>query len=208
MADDDKGSGPGAANNDQDDGDGATTFTQAQVNKIAAREKRGALGAFFKELGLDTPPDVETLKATFDAAAEHKKLKDGEKGDVERLGGQLASEKEKSAKIPTLETTILRQQIAGTEQLPPRFWRYVEGKTDDEIKESIKELKTELNLTTDDGGDGGDGGQGNGQQQVTGTGAHPPEPNQQQGRNNGGGTPTKTLAAGREAYAAKHPKKE
>lgn len=184
-------------------------FTQDQVNHFTAQAKRGALGTYFKDLGFDTPPDAETLKETFAAAAEHKKTKDGEKGDVERLGGELTAEKEKSAKVPALETTILRQQIAGTEQLPVRFWRYVEGSTDDEIKESIKELKTELNLPTDDGNDGGDGGKGNGQQQqATGTGARPPEPNQQQGRNNGGGTPTKTLAAGREAYAAKHPKKE
>lgn len=205
MADEDGGTGQGAAN--QGDGDKGGTFTQEQVNSIAAREKRGALGTFFKELGFDSVPTADALKGIFAAADEHKKQQDGQKGDVERLGGQLASEKEKSAKVPTLETTILRQQIAGDAKLPTRFWRFVEGKTEDEIKASIKELKEELDLETEDGGDGGDGDEGKGQQQG-GTGARPPKPNQQQGANNGGGTPAKTLAAGAAAYAEKHGKKE
>lgn len=188
----------------------ATLFTQEQVNSIAAREKRGALGSFFKELGFDSIPDEETIKQTFTAAGEFKKQQDGQKGDVERLGTELATEKEKSAKVPALETTILRQRIAGEQKLPVRFWRYVEGKTDDEIKESIKELKAELNLASDDGNDGDGKDQGNGQQQqqASGTGARPPAANQQQGRTSGGGSPAKTLTSGREAYEAKHKKKE
>lgn len=184
----------------------ATLFTQEQVNSIAAREKRGALGSFFKDLGFDTVPDAETIKNTFTAAAEHKKIKDGEKGDVERLGGELAAEKEKSAKVPGLETTILQQRIAGELKLPVKFWKFVEGKTDDEIKDSIKDLKQELGL--DDDGDDGDGTQERQQQQQEGTGARPPKANQQQGRSSGGGSPTKTLAAGASAYNAKHGKKE
>lgn len=207
MANEGGGSEGNPANSDQGGGGvQATLFTQDQVNHFQNQAKRGALSGFFKELGFDDVPDAETLKSTFDAAAEHKKLKDGEKGDVERLSGELTSEREKSAKVPTLETTILQQRIAGELKLPVRFWRYVEGKTEDEIKESIKELKTELNLA-DDGNDGDDGKDKQQQQQATGTGARPPAPNQQQGRT-GGGSPVKTLAAGREAYDAKHNKKE
>lgn len=201
MADGD-GTGAGAANSGGNEGGvQATLFTQDQVNSIAAREKRGALDGYFKELGLDGPPDAESLKETLAAAAEYRKLKDGEKGDVERLNGEIATEKQKSARVPVLETTILQQQLAGTEGLPVRFWRFVEGKTEDEIKESIKGLKADLNLT--EGDDGGDGQQQQ-QRQPAGTGARPPAPNQQQGSTNGGGAPGKTLSAGREAYEKKH----
>lgn len=183
-----------------------TLFTQEQVNHFANQAKRGALDGFFKELGFDSVPDEQTIKQTFEHAGEYKKQQEGQKGDVERLGTELAAEKEKSSKVPTLETTILQQRIAGEQKLPVRFWKFVEGKTDDEIKESIEGLKKDLNLETDDGGDGN---QGNGQQQqASGTGARPPAANQQQGRTSGGGSPAKTLTSGREAYEAKHKKKE
>lgn len=186
-------------------------FTQDQVNHYQAQAKRGALGSFFKELGFDEVPDAETIKNTFDAAGKFKEQQDGQKGDVERLNGELASEREKAAEVPTLKVQLLRQEIAGTENLPVRFWKFVEGKTDDEIKESINGLKKDLNLEAGEGGSGaaGEGGQGgSGQQQQAGTGARPPAPNPQQGQNNGGGTPSKTLAAGADAYAKKHAKKE
>lgn len=201
MADGDGTPSGGSANSGSGEGGVQTTlFTQEQVNTFNAQAKRAAVGNFFKELGFDDVPDAETVKTTFQTAAEHKKLKDGEKGDVERLNTELGTVKEKAAKVPTLETTILQQQLAGTEGLPVRFWKFVEGKTEDEIKESIEGLKKDLNLT-DDGND--DGGNGQQQQQV-GTGARPPAPNQQQGRTGSGGAPGKTLSAGREAYEAKH----
>lgn len=184
----------------------ATLFTQEQVNSIAAREKRGALGSFFKELGFDSVPDANTVKSVFDQAGEYKKLQDGQKGDLERLTGELNSTKETAAKVPTLETTILQQQIAGAEKLPVKFWKFVEGSTEDEIKDSIKELKQELDLDDGDGDEGDDGNQERQQQQ--GTGARPPKPNQQQGRTSGGGSPGKTLTSGADAYAKKHGKKE
>lgn len=205
---DDGGSPQGTpANSGPEGGVGQTTlFTQEQVNSIAAREKRSALGAYFKELGFESIPDADTVKETFTAAGEYKKLKDGEKGDVERLNGELNTVRQTAAEVPSLKTTILQQQIAGDAGLPTRFWRFVEGKTEDEIKESIKGLKQELKL--EDGGDGSDGGDGGNQQQQQGTGARPPNPNPQQGRTSGGGTPGKTLASGAEAYAKKHGKKE
>lgn len=202
MADGDGTQQGGPANSGGSEGGvQATLFTQEQVNSFNAQAKRAALGNFFKELGFEEVPDAETIKTTFQTAAEHKKLKDGEKGDVERLNTELSTAKEKLAKVPTLETTILQQQLAGTEGLPVRFWKFVEGKTEDEIKESIEGLKKDLNLTEDGNDDGGSGRQ---QQQTVGTGARPPAPNQQQGRTGSGGAPGKTLSAGREAYEAKH----
>ena len=207
MVDGDGGSGTGAANSGTEGGGvQATLFTQDQVNSIAAREKRGALTGFFKELGFEDVPDAETIKNTFQAAGEYKKQQDGQKGDVERLNTELSNERQKSARVPELETTINRQRIAADEKLPTRFWKYVEGKTDDEIKDSIKGIKEELGL--DANGNEGDQGQGGQQQQPPpqGTGARPPAPNPQQGSSNGGGAPGKTLSAGREAYEKKHKK--
>ena len=57
-----------------------------------------------------------------------QEAQDGQKTDVERLGNELASEREKSAKVPTLETTILRQKLAGEQQLPVRFWSSLTGR--------------------------------------------------------------------------------
>lgn len=199
MADDGGGSNGTPANSGGDQGGvQATLFTQEQVNSIAAREKRGALGSFFKELGFEEIPDEKTLKETFDAAGELKKIRDGEKPEIERLNGELNSVKEKADRVPELETTITRQRIAADEKLPTRFWKYVEGKSDDEIKESIKGIKEELGLTDD--------GEGQPGTATSGTGARPPAPNPQQGHSNGGGAPAKTLSAGREAYEAKKKK--
>ncbi len=178
----------------------ATLFTQDQVNAFNAATKRGAVSNFFKELGFDSVPDAEAVKAAFDDAGALKKLKDGEKGDVERLNTELSAAQKTAGEVPELKATIERQRIAADEGLPSRFWKYVEGKTEDEIKESITGLKTELGITTESGGQ---------QQQgtPTGTGARPPLPNPQQGSSGGGSGPGKTLSAGREAYEAKHGKK-
>lgn len=203
MVDGDGSQGAGAANSGTEGGGvQATLFTQDQVNSIAAREKRGALAGFFKELGFDDVPDAETIKNTFQAAGEYKKQQDGQKSDVDRLNTDLANERQKSARIPELETTINRQRIAADEKLPTRFWKYVEGKTDDEIKDSIKGIKDELGLDAN----GNEGGQQQQQNPPAGTGSRPPNPNPQQGSSNGGGAPGKTLSAGREAYENKHKK--
>ncbi|AEJ95320.1 scaffolding protein [Mycobacterium phage LittleLaf] len=196
-----------AANNGGGDGGApqgavqASLFTQDQVNAIAAKEKRGALNSFFKELGFDQVPDEQSLKEIFNSAAELKKIKDGQKGDVERLQGEVADLTKKVAEVPELKTTILRQQLAAEGKLPVKFWKFVEGSDEDAIKDSIKELKEELGLD-EDGADNAGGGR-----VPTGTGARPPAPVQQQGRTNGSGAPSKTLAAGRAAYEEKHGKK-
>ena len=206
MADGDGSQNAGAANSGNEGGAvQASLFTQDQVNNIAAREKRGALSGFFKELGFEDVPDAETIKNTFQAAGEYKKQQDGQKGDVERLNGELSAAQQKAARIPELETTINRQRIAADEKLPTRFWKYVEGKSDDEIKDSIKGIKEELGLDAE-GNEGGQSQGGQQQQPPSGTGSRPPNPNPQQGSSNGGGAPGKTLSAGREAYEKKHKK--
>ena len=196
---DGSGEGAGPANPPQDSGVQATLFTQDQVNHFVAQGKRGATTSYFKDLGFEAPPSADEMKATLEAAAEYRKLQEGQKSDNDRLTGELASEREKSAKIPGLETQLLRQRLAGDALLPTRFWKFVEGKTDDEITESIKGLKQELNLP--DGGDGGDGGEPPSQPQRQGTGAL--QPNPQQGSATGR-APAKTMATGREAYEKKH----
>lgn len=190
MADDD--GQPGVPANQSP----GSLFTQEQVNHFQADAKRGAVGGFFKELGFDKPPTAAELKAALADAGEFKKLKDGEKNEVDRLTGELGTANEKAAKVPELETVITRQKIAAEMQLPTRVWKFVEGSTDDEIKESIKGLRVDLGLPEEP--EGAEGGQ---QQQG---GPRPPKPVPGQG-SGGGGKPKATLTTGRDLYTSKHP---
>jgi hypothetical protein len=196
------GEGQGPANTGQGSGVQTTLFTQEQVNHFNAQAKREALGGFFKELGLDSVPSAEDLKGTLTKAGEFDKLQAGKKDDVERLTGELATANEKANKVPGLEAKYRVAELAAEAGLKPRYWKYVEGKTDEEIQTSIKAVLEDIK----GGGDGdGEGGEGEGQQQQPGTGARPPAPNPQQGAG-GGKPPTKTMQSGAEAYAARHKK--
>lgn len=171
----------------------ATLFTQDQVNHFNAQARRGALESFFKqELGLDNIPSADDLKQTFASAGEFAKLQDGQKNDVERLTGQLSEANKKAERVPMLEGELLRAQIAADAGLKSRYWKYVEGKTEDEIKDSVKAVLQDV------------GGEQN-PEQGQGSGGRPPEPNPQQGRG-GGQSPTKSMAAGAARYAEKHKK--
>lgn len=191
MADDDGQSGDQANQGQGQSG----VFTQDQVNHFQAEAKRSAVGGFFKELGFDKPPTADELKAALTDAGEMRKLRDGKKDDVERLTGELAAANEKAAKVTELETITNRQRIAADLQLPTRVWRFVEGSTDDEIKESIKGLRTDLGLpeVLEGAGD-----------QPKQDGPRPPLPIPGQGTG-GGGKPKSTLTSGRDLYASKHP---
>ena len=192
----------GPANSGQADGGGsggqggvsATLFTQDQVNHFNAQARRGALESFFKqELGLDKIPNADELKQTFANAGEFAKIQDGQKNDVERLTGQLGEANKKAERVPVLEGELLRAQIAADAGLKSRYWKYVEGKTEDEIKASVKAVLDDV---------------GSGEQnpeQGQGSGGRPPEPNPQQGRG-GGQSPAKSMAAGAARYAEKHKK--
>ena len=190
------GEGQGPANQ----GQAVTMFTQDQVNHFNAQAKREAVGGFLKDLGLDANASADTIKEALEKASKFDQQQAGQKGDVERLTGELATANEKASKVPELEAVVKRQKMAATAKLDPRMWDYLKGTTDEEITQSIKDLKEVIGAT-----DTGDGDGDEGQQQQQGTGARPPEPNPQQGT--GGGTPTgKSMKSGAEAYAAKHKK--
>jgi len=178
----------------------ATLFTQEQANHFASEAKRGAVGGFLKELGLDANTSPEALKDILGKAAEFDKQESGKKDVVERLNGELATANEKAAKVPTLEAKYRIAEIAAEANLKPRYWKYVEGSTDEEIQASVKAVLADV-------GGGGDGssGEGEGEQQPQGTGARPPQPNPQQG-SGAGKPPAKTMSSGAEAYRARHKK--
>lgn len=197
--------------NAQQPGGGVSLFTQEQVNAIAANTRREALQGYFKDLGLNATPSQDQLKQVLTDAQEYQRIKQGEKGDVERLTSELAAEKEKSARVSELELQLNRAKLAADAGLKSRYWKYLEGDNDDAIKASVQETLGDIRGGGDGSGDGDDGGaggdpqenQGQQPQQRRGTGASPLTPNPQQGA--GGGAPTgKSMASGMAAYKAKH----
>lgn len=200
----------GAANSGQGGSGGTSSplFTQEQANAFAAQAKRGAVASYFKELGFDKVPTNDELSKVFKDAGELAKLQQGQQGDVERLTNELNESKGYKERADSLEVTVNRQRIAADLQLPTRFWKFIDGTTDDEITESVKGLKKDLNLPDGDAGNGGgDGNQNQGGGNAGGQGQRM-DPNPQQGSSNGGAPPAKTMAQGAEAYKARHGIKE
>lgn len=193
---DESGEVTGSANQSGQSGVQATLFTQDQVNHFNAEARRGALNGFFKELGFDAPPSADVLKSTLNKASEFDKLQEGQKSDVERLTSELGEVQKKAEQVSVLETQLSQARIAADLGLKPRYWKYVEGSTDEEIKSSVESILQDVRSenTKEDA------------QQQTGSGTNRRlEPNPQQGR--GAGTPpARTLTAGAEAYKAKHKK--
>jgi hypothetical protein len=198
---DDQSQGSGPANTGGG-GVQATLFTQDQVNQFNAAAKRGAVGSFLKDLGLDPNTPQEDLQAALKDAEEYKKLQAGQQSEVQQLTNKLTEATSKADQVPELQAVIERQKIAAKEKLPIEMWEFVRGKTEEEITDSVKTLKGVLGKTEDDGEDNDDQQK---QQPRPGTGGRPPEPNPQQGRG-GGRPPGKTLSAGADAYRAKHKK--
>lgn len=187
------GEGTQSANTGQSSGVTATLFTQDQVNHFNAEARRGALNSFFKELGFDAPPSADELKATLSKAGEFDKLQDGQKSDVERLTGELSEAQKRAENVAVLETQLSQARIAAELGLKPRYWKYVEGKTEEEIKASVEDILRDVNANDS-------------QAQTQGSTANRRlEPNPQQGRATGT-APASTLSAGAEAYRAKHKK--
>ena len=118
----------------------ATLFTQDQVNHFAAEAKRGALSGFFKDLGMEAAPTADVLKDTLSKASEYDKLQQGQQSDMERLTTQLGEANSKAEQIPTLEAKYNRAQIAADAGLKSRYWKFIEGATEDEIKASVQTL--------------------------------------------------------------------
>lgn len=173
----------------------ATLFTQDQVNHFNAEAKRGALGSFFRGLGFDAPPSADALKATLDKAQQFDKLQEGQKSDVERLSSELSEAQKKAEKVTALENQLSQARIAADLGLKPRYWKYVEGGTDEEITSSVEGILRDVR---------GDEHQEAPQQNGSGT-TRRLEPNPQQGRAPGT-PPGRSMTAGAEAYRAKHKK--
>lgn len=173
----------------------ATLFTQDQVNHFNAEARRGALNGFFKELGFDAPPSADVLKATLSKASEFDKLQEGQKSDVERLTGELSEVQKKAEHVSVLEAQLSQARIAADLGLKPRYWKYVEGSTDEEIKSSVESILRDVR---------GDVSEDATQQTGSGT-TRRLEPNPQQGRS-AGTPPARSLTAGADAYKAKHKK--
>ena len=183
-----------AANSTNQSGVQATLFTQDQVNHFNAEARRGALNGFFKELGFDAPPSAEVLKSTLSKASEFDKLQDGQKSDVERLTSELGEVQKKAEQLSVLESQLSQARIAADLGLKPRYWKYVEGSTDEEIKSSVQSILQDVRSENKEDA------------QQSGSGStRRLEPNPQQGRS-AGTPPARTLTAGAEAYRAKHKK--
>ena len=176
----------------------ATLFTQDQVNHFNAEAKRGALSGYFKELGFDAPPSPEELKAKLGEANEYVKLKDGQKGDIERLTDQLTAKTAEAEQVPTLKGQLLQAQIAADAGLKSKYWKYVEGSTAEEIEASVKSILEDIGVGTGEGSkDESEPPQDGAKRGLT--------PNPQQGAG-GGRPPAKSMQSGAEAYKAKHKK--
>lgn len=186
------------ANSGQGGGVQATLFTQDQVNHFNAEARRGALGSFFKDLGFDAPPSADDLKAALGKASEFDKLQEGQKSDVERLTGELSEASKKAEQVSVLEVQLNQARIAADLGLKPKYWKYVEGSTEEEIKTSVEDILKDIRgdaVTADVQEEKQQGSAANRRL----------EPNPQQGRN-AGTPPARTLTAGAEAYRAKHKK--
>lgn len=190
----DSGEGTSAANSNGPSGVTATLFTQEQVNHFNAEAKRGALNGFFKDLGFDAPPNVDELKSVLVKAGEFDKLQEGQKSDVERLTGELSEASKKAEQVTVLQSQLEQARIAAELGLKPRYWKYIEGGTEEEIKTSVEDILKDVRGDSSDISD----------QQGSGTNRSL-EPNPQQGRKPGS-PPARSLTAGAEAYRAKHKK--
>lgn len=187
-----------SANSGQGGGVQATLFTQEQVNHFNAEAKRGALGNFFKDLGFDSPPNADDLKSALTKASEFDKLQEGQKSDVERLTGELKEVSQKAEQLSVLESQLTQARVAAELGLKPRYWKYIEGATEEEIKTSVQDILKDVR---------GEAAQDEPEsQEKQGSSVNRRlEPNPQQGRA-AGSPPSRTLSAGAEAYKAKHKK--
>lgn len=198
---DDDGQQQNPANSTQGQG-GVSLFTQEQVNAIAANEKRGALTGFFKQLGFDSPPSEADLKAALTDAGEYRKQQDGKKDEVQRLTEELNTYKPQAE---TQKVQLSQARIAADMGLKPRYWKYIEGSSEDDIKASVTEILQDVRGGGDGSGDDQGDQQDQEQDQQRQEGGRRPAPLPQQGRG-GGGQPKSSLAAGAEAYKARHKK--
>lgn len=123
----DQGSVNAAAQNDEQ-----KTFTQSQLNAIVAQTRREAESRF---QGYD---DYKTKAGQLD------QLTASAKSDLQRANDEAADFKAKHEAaqdtVTSLQTQLLRQEIAAEKGLPAKLWKRVGGSTKEEIEADVAEL--------------------------------------------------------------------
>lgn len=108
------------------------TFTQAQLNKLLAGQKREIESKF---AGFD---DIRSKAEQFDALTETSKT------EVQRAteaAAQAAKERDEAkAELAERDTAIAQRDIAAKNNLDPNLWEFIKGATTEEITESVKKL--------------------------------------------------------------------
>jgi hypothetical protein len=101
---------------------GEKTFTQKQLDKILANNRR----------------EMETLKGKaeqFDALTETAKT------ETEKAADWKSKAEAAETELAWRDTLLLRQEIAAAKGLDSRLWSRVQGETRDEIEADISELQ-------------------------------------------------------------------
>lgn len=147
------------------DGDNkpAKTFTQDDINRIAAQEKRQGAASTLKELGFDK---LEDAKAAIEA---YNKQKQANMTEIERMQQEKAEEAKK-AKVAEEKAEFVEQKFAAVaagcsannaaDVVMLAKSRMTDGKTFEDALEEIKEQYSQM-FEKSNNSSGGTGGTGN-----------------------------------------------
>ena len=160
------GSGSGDGGNDPDGGnEPGKTFTQEDLNRIAAQEKRQGAASTLKELGFDK---LEDAKAAIEA---YNKQKQANMTEIERVQQEKAEETKK-AKAAEEKAEFVEQKFAAVaagcsannaaDVVMLAKSRMTDAKTFEDALKEIKEQYPQMFEKSNDGSNsGGTGGTGN-----------------------------------------------
>ena len=160
------GSGSGDGGNDPDGGnEPGKTFTQEDLNRIAAQEKRQGAASTLKELGFDK---LEDAKAAIEA---YNKQKQANMTEIERVQQEKAEETKK-AKAAEEKAEFVEQKFAAVaagcsannaaDVVMLAKSRMTDAKTFEDALKEIKEQYPKMFEKSNDGSNsGGTGGTGN-----------------------------------------------
>ena len=160
------GSGSGDGGNDPDGGnEPGKTFTQEDLNRIAAQEKRQGAASTLKELGFDK---LEDAKAAIEA---YNQQKQANMTEIERVQQEKAEEAKK-AKAAEEKAEFVEQKFAAVsagcsannaaDVVMLAKSRMTDAKTFEDALKEIKEQYPQMFEKSNDGSNsGGTGGTGN-----------------------------------------------
>lgn len=120
------------------------TFTQAEVNKLAAREKRQGVSSVYKQLGID-PKDKKTITM-------FKAFVDSQKSEEQK---ELEKQNESNQKVAEAEERAMKAEIKAELMVAGIQSQYVEDamtlvtariSEDQDAKTVISELKTKYSV--------------------------------------------------------------